>query len=139
MNDVTSIAVRCTNCGQQLPSEWASEIIKPPCPKCGSLKKEISIAIVEDAAIKIHESLRGKLKDANFSSKKNPRVDFFVGDDLRKSDGKWMQKERLIDKNNRQYREVVIDPQTGEIVHHVEEPLSDHFGHGSDKFNKSGG
>lgn len=60
-------------------------------------------------------------------SKKNPRQDIFTGDDLCKSDNKWMTKERIIDKDKDLYKETVIDPATGEVVHHYQEPLSDHF------------
>jgi len=47
-----------------------------------------------------------------------------------------MKKNRVIDKNNDKYFEQVIDPETGETVHHCEEPLSEHFGHGTAKFKK---
>jgi hypothetical protein len=89
--------------------------------------------IIENVGLEIHDSLRAKAKNVNMPSKKNPRVDIFAGDDLRKSDSKWMTKERVIDKDKNLYREIVKDPATGEIVHHDEEPLSDHFGHGSAK------
>ena len=92
--------------------------------------------IVEKAALDIKESLAGKMKDINYNSKKNPRYKFFEGDDLRKSDGKWMKKRRVIDKNNDKYLEIVVDPETDEVVHHCEEPLSEHFGHGSAKPKK---
>ena len=41
--------------------------------------------------------------------------------------------ERCIDKDNNHYKEIVVDPETGEIIHQCEEPLSEHRGHGSDK------
>ncbi len=33
--------------------------------------------------------------------------------------------------------EKVTDPETREIIHHNEAPLSDHYGHGSAKFKKN--
>lgn len=99
------------------------------------MKKNLDLALND--GVEVHDSLRGKVKDASLPSKKNPRVDFFSGDDLRKSDGKWMQKERVLDKDNDYYKEVVVDPETGEEIHHNEEPLSEHFGHGSVKFKKN--
>ena len=45
-----------------------------------------------------------------------------------------MQKERVIDRDKDQYKETVIDPQTGQVIHQNKEPLSEHFGHGSAKF-----
>lgn len=95
--------------------------------------------IVERVGVEAHDSVRGKVKDPSLPSKKNPRVDFFSGADLRKSDGKWMSKERVIDRDNDIYREVVVYPETGQTIHCNEEPLSEHFGHGSAKFKKDNG
>jgi len=47
-----------------------------------------------------------------------------------------MSKSRIINKYNDKYLEKVTDPETGDVIHHCEEPLSKHFGHGSDKFKK---
>ncbi len=136
MENEVNARIECADCGAKLPDEWISSKSKGACPKCGSNQKTIHLNIVEEAAVDIRESLTGKVKDVNFNSKKNPRYEFFEGDDLRKSDGKWMSKSRVIDKYNDKYLEKVTDPETGDVVHHCEEPLSDHFGHGSDKFKK---
>lgn len=40
---------------------------------------------------------------------------------------------RLIHRDNDLYREKVVDPDTGEVIHFCEEKLSDHKGHGSAK------
>jgi hypothetical protein len=55
------------------------------------------------------------------------------GDDLHRKSGKWMHKIRVIDHENDHYKEVVTDPESGEVVHCQEEPLSQHRGHGSEK------
>ena len=128
--------IECIDCGEKLPEEWIGSEKKSACPKCGSSKYFINLEFFDEAAIEIHESLNGKLKDPNYSSRRNPRYEFFEGEDLRKSDGKWMQKTRIIDKYNDKYIEKVTDPETGVVIHHSEEPLSAHFGHGSDKFRK---
>jgi DNA-directed RNA polymerase subunit RPC12/RpoP len=133
--DITQKIV-CSDCGERLPVEWISSGSKDNCPKCGSPNKTISIDIVEKAAFDIKESLAGKMKDKNYNSKKNPRYEFYEGDDKRKSDGKWMQKSRIIDKYKNEYFEKVVDPETGEVIHQCEESLSEHFGHGSAKFKK---
>ena len=122
----------CIECGELLENEYSSNNQdSKPCPKCGSIGKDIKIVFSD--RIDFHDNIRGKIKDANYPNKKNPRVAFFQGDELRKSDGKWMKKERLIDKNANIYKEVVTDPETGKIVHHCEEPLKNHKGHGYDK------
>jgi hypothetical protein len=47
-----------------------------------------------------------------------------------------MQLTRIIDREKDLYKEVVKDPDTGEIVHECEEPLSQHIGHGTAKCKK---
>ena len=49
-------------------------------PKCGSLKKEIIMKIVESLDIK--EILKGEINDKGYNSKKNPRYEFLKGDDI---------------------------------------------------------
>jgi hypothetical protein len=51
--------------------------------------------------------------------------------------GNLMRKERIFDRKNNFYKELVVNADTGEIVLDVEQPLSDHTGHGSAKVNKS--
>lgn len=126
-------SISCINCGEQVKKSNDSDN-QIPCPKCGSIGKSIKIIISD--CVSLHDNIKGKVKDKNYPSKKNPRVEFFQGDDLRKSDGKWMKKDRLIDKTKNKYTETVTDPETNEIVHHCEEPLSDHWGHGTDKIKK---
>lgn len=125
--------ISCTNCGTILPSEWASTGGEQACPNCNSTNQTILLEINETEGIEIHENIRGKLKDPSLPSKDKLRKDIFAGDDLRKSDGKWMKKERIIDRDSDYYKEVVTDPSTGEVIHSTEEPLSEHFGHGSAK------
>ena len=128
------ITVKCSTCGHILPSETASSKEEIPCSKCGSIQKDITVSVegVEEK-VPLHDCVRGKVKDKTMPSKDNPRVDFITGDDLRKKDNKWMKKSRTIDKDNNLYKETVIDPKTNEVVHHCEESLSDHQGHGSAK------
>ena len=130
------INVNCSDCGKRLPSQGAHEV-DIPCPVCGSNRKNILMEIIEDVGVSVHDSMRTKVKDPSLSSRKNPRVEVFAGSDLRKSDDRWMNKERVIDKDRDYYKETVSDPETGEVIHHTEEALSDHFGHGSAKCKKT--
>jgi hypothetical protein len=41
-----------------------------------------------------------------------------------------------VNRDNDSYREQIKEEKTGEIIHSVEEKLSDHFRHGSDKLPK---
>lgn len=137
MSDEVTQKIECSNCGKTLPSEWISSTESAKnCPDCGSDQKQITIGITDHLNFSPKESLSGKVKDSRYNSKQNPRHEFFEGDDLRHSDGRWMKKTRVIDKYNDKYIEKVVDPETGEIVHHCEEPLSAHYGHGTAKFKK---
>jgi len=62
-----------------------------------------------------------------------PRIEFVEGDDLHRDFGRWMKLSRQIDRENDRYRETVVDPKTGRVVHECDEPLSEHRGHGSAK------
>lgn len=134
---MNSRKIICTNCGADTGEiEGQANSNPQPCPHCGSMEKTILVKIEEEVQAK--ESLRGKVKDDNYRSKDKTRRDFFHGDDLHKESGKWYKKERIIDKDNDYYKEVVTDPETGEVIHECEEPLSVHRDHGYAK-NKIGG
>lgn len=133
--DMNTTKVMCADCGIELRSEETGSEKSTPCPTCGSVKRNLTLSITEQMQ-PAHDILTGKLKDKRFPSKKNPRVEFTVGDDQRKSDGKWMLKTRTINKEKNQYSEVVTDPETGAVVHKCEQPLSQHIGHGSAKKKK---
>ena len=49
---------------------------------------------------------------------------------------KMVPKERLIDRKSNRYKELVMDPDTGVVIHDTDEPLSQHTGHGSREDNK---
>ncbi len=135
MSDEMTITVFCADCNESLPSEWAHQATPENiCSRCGSVRKTIYINIAEDAGLEIHGNLRARTNNTTMPAKKNPRVDIFAGDDLRKSDNRWMAKERVINKDKNLYREIIKDPITGEIIHHNEEPLSQHSSHGTAKF-----
>jgi len=136
MSDDTTTTVICAECKANLPVEHAGSKVGSPCPNCGSTEKHIHFELRDEMRFEIHDSLRGKVKNVTLPSSKNPRVKFFSGDDLRKSDGKWMQKEMVVDRDNNLYKELVTDPQTGEVIRDCEEALSDHVGHGDAKFKK---
>lgn len=136
MDSIVDSKIECSDCGEALPQEWIGSKERGSCHNCGSNLKTISLNITEEVGVDIKDALTGKVKDLNYNSKKNPRYEFFEGHDVRRSDGKWMKKSRVLDKYNDKYLEVVIDPDTDEIVHYCEEPLSKHFDHGSAKFNK---
>jgi hypothetical protein len=50
--------------------------------------------------------------------------------------GQLMNKERIIDRKDNYYKELVVNADTGEVVRNVEHPLSEHKERGYAKFKK---
>ena len=130
--------VNCSDCGEPLPLELASSREKPPCASCGSTARTIMVT-VEDT-ITLHEKIGWETNDPNLPSRKKQkktRVEGITGSEWSDSLQKMVHKERLIDRKNDRYREVVKDTKTGDVIHEVDEPLSQHIGHGSAKSQKA--
>ena len=131
MDDVKQSAV-CSDCGIALPSPEGQEKQLSACPKCGSTKQTVRLEIFETVDLSIHDNVKGKVREG--PGKKGVKKEFFAGDDHRKSKDDWVDKQRVIDRENDRYQETVKDKKTGELIHHCDEPLSEHWGHGSAKF-----
>jgi len=127
------MAIKCGDCGRHLPSEMlATELVRNPCPVCGSTKQHIALNFFEEATLKLRDWMKGKIKDVTRRSKEKVRREFFYGSDQRKSCGEYIYKEREIDRDDNRYREL-IRSESGEIIRDVDQPLSDHINHGSAK------
>ena len=98
------------------------------CPQCGSKRRTVVLGYRE--SITLHEKTK---LSGTVDGEKKPKFEILQGDDLQKNTGKYMNKRRLIDRENNWYEEVVTDPETGEVIHECKEPLSDHRGHGDAK------
>lgn len=129
---MTNRVITCRNCDTRLDDDTDGQPSKP-CPNCGSLARHISLSFTD--TIEIHEKISLKAKQQGF---KKPRKELVTGDEKYVAQDRWVHKERVIDRENDKYLEVVKDPKTGEIIHQCEEPLSQHFGHGSAKHKEEG-
>jgi len=128
MSDGSSL-VRCGECETLLDEASTTPVAdRKPCPNCGSLSREISVTLSE--TIVLREKL--KLKGLR-TGLKRPFVEQISGDDLHRKTGRWMRLERVIDRVRNWYREIVTDPETAQVIHRSEEPLTEHRGHGSAK------
>ena len=52
--------------------------------------------------------------------------DITDGEDYHRNTGKWNIMRRVIDRANNWYEETFRDPESGDIVHHTSEPLTEH-------------
>ncbi|MFA4906713.1 MAG: zinc ribbon domain-containing protein [archaeon] len=124
--------IRCKDCGLLLDENPGAKIEdRKPCPGCGSSTRSIYMSI-EDRVV-VSDSISSKLKSPGI---KKPVIETISGSELYKRENILVNKERIIDRKHNRYHEKVVDPKTGEIIHEVEEPLSDHRKHGNAKFQK---
>jgi len=129
-------SVVCGECKAELPSESVSPGAEDaPCPQCGSLAKHVTLELSDSVTVQAHDNIRGKARKG--PGKKGITQDFFAGDDERVSKGDYVDKQRLIDRENDRYIEKVTDKVTGEVIHETDHPLSEHWGHGSAKIKKT--
>jgi hypothetical protein len=125
--------VKCGNCGKLLDEEPTTSVEnRRPCPECGSTARAFEVAV--SGSLPLHRQL--KLK-ARHGIKGKPFMEQTVGDDLHRKTGRWMKLHRVIDRAKNWYREIVQDPETGQVVHKSDEPLTEHRGHGSAKTKKT--
>lgn len=124
--------VNCGNCGSELDEDVSSGVeYRQSCPHCGSLTRRVSITVSD--TIHVHSKMKVAARHGN---RGRPFLEQIIGDDLYGKTGKWMIRQMIIDRAKDWYRETVTDPETGEVVHHSEEPLTQHRGHGSSKKRK---
>jgi hypothetical protein len=64
---------------------------------------------------------------------KKPIYESVSGDDLCRATGRWNKVTRQIDREHNRYKELVVDPGNGGVLHWCDEPLSEHVGRGSAK------
>ena len=124
----------CSNCGQALPSDTDSPD-RQPCSHCGSIDRHYHVEIQDQ--LEFRESVKYEMVDSTLpsnSKRKKTRVKASAGYEWSRGYGKLVYKEQTIDRRNDLYREFVMDPDSRAIIHQCEEPLSEHWGHGSAKF-----
>jgi hypothetical protein len=92
--------------------------------------------VIEDVNLEIHDQMQAKIKNDNLPSNKKVRKEMISGDEKRKDNDTWVNKERVIDRDEDFYKEKVTDLKTGKVLRDIEEPLSKHINRGSAKLKK---
>ena len=127
-------SVKCSQCGNAHSYGIRSSSNIQLCPECGSTDQQLQVEVSE--TISIYDKLRLNAFDSRLPSRtqqKRNQTEIISGHEWSVGLGKWVFKEHVIDKPNDLYRERITDPDTGEVIHECEEPLSDHTGHGDAK------
>lgn len=116
----------CADCGATIDEPGGMSISnRTPCSVCGSTNRNMSASVNEVA--KIREKIGMKQKRPGY---KRPVFESVSGDDVHKVTGQWNKLTREIDRENGRYKEVIVNPETGEVLRHCEEPLAAHVNRG---------
>jgi hypothetical protein len=126
-------ASRMRHCHQPLNSSYQAPSIRP-CPRCGSSARRVQVG--EALAIPKVE-IFGKLNWRSGEKRnRKPLRSGVTGDDFYKASGRWSSVTRVIDRLKDWYYEHIIDRETGQVLRHCDEKLSDHKGRGSARRSK---
>ena len=119
----------CSRCGASIDEPANTPVEERiPCPSCDSTVRTFGGHVQE--SLTLREKLGLKHKRPGY---KKPIYESVSGEDFHRASGQWNQLTREIDRENNRYKEHVVNPQSGEVIRHVDEPLRSHTGRGSAK------
>lgn len=128
------VVVTCQDCGTIVDEDPSTPVeTKQPCPSCGSKTRLIKVHAKAERVMEVHESAHLK---ARMPGEEQQYLEVEAGDSLYVKTGEYNQLKRVIDRQNDRYQEHIVNPRTGEVIRDVDEPLSEHIGHGSAKNSK---
>jgi hypothetical protein len=123
--------VWCGGCGKQLDESPNTPVHdRIPCPNCDSKTRKFGVVI--NAVAEVSSRMRAKARSGEAGKPGGkPWLTTMSEPSWSHARRKWMHREKTENRRDDRYTEVVWDPDTGEIVHQCDEPLSEHRGHGS--------
>ena len=130
---VSTDTIECADCGAEVNGHADMPERRIPCSKCGSTKRKYNVSISETLTIRGGIGVKAKR-----AGEKKPYIEDLSVPDHSRSLGKIVHRTRVIDRDNDRYFEKITDYETGEVIHHCEEPLSQHQGRGNAKQKKDG-
>lgn len=116
--NVDSWPIRCSDCGEELDAHADA------CPRCGSRNRSVHVAITGSLEALEQISLKKKRP-----GEREPFQEIKAGDEIYRETGERRRVERVIDRERDRYYERIEDL-SGDVIRHVDEPLSQHRGHG---------
>lgn len=132
MARATASRVTCANCKQPLEPRPANMSENPLCPGCGSIRRAHFLGL--EPSVTVSSTL-------GYQSRDDAGTKFgwgYIRRELFGLTGRLHRVERHFLRRMRgdKYVEHITDAETGALIRHLEEPLSEHKGHGSDKKNR---
>ena len=130
MTDQAQWVAACTACGEQIGAGTTPVPELPACPACGTDAPIVSLSVHEVGHIEVVESTRIVGRHGEVGQVR-PYLEHRNGADWSHALQRFVYKVRILDRDNDRYVEKVVDPETGDVLRDVEEPLSEHQGRGS--------
>jgi hypothetical protein len=116
----------CKACGAELDESARAPVEeRKPCLNCGSLEGHFALTLEARGAIGSNLGLK-----ARRGGRGKPFMELKQGENFSPIRDRFMHLLQIVDRRNNRYRKLVTDPETGEIVRDVDEPLSEHVGRG---------
>jgi hypothetical protein len=116
--------VYCSGCSLRT-GEDPDEFPHGPCPECGCGARYVRYAGPNAAQMMVRSTVKRR------PGQRKAPVESKQGDELSVATGRSVRVHRIIDRRRNLYYEKVHDPETRRVLHEVEEPLTEHRGHGS--------
>jgi hypothetical protein len=117
--------MQCNQCWQYLDESPYEE--RKPCPLCGGLGRNIAVEVTDSVTVRDQRRMKAK-----HAGDKRPFLESVSGSELHRDTGEWRDVQRVVDREGDHYSERITD-EAGNVVREVDEPLSDHRGHGAAK------
>lgn len=120
----------CLDCGSLVKEDNGFLMEqRTACKHCGSKERKYP-----QLAKSYNSGLSGVLKaKTNDHHNGRPSTNETAGASFFKREDRWVWRNVEIDRKRDNYEEIVLDPESGEIIHYCKEPLSEHRSHVSAK------
>ncbi len=126
--------ITCGECGELIDEPASTPIDeRKPCPRCRSSERDKRVYLTGNQpgptshlSAEVRHGAKGEVA---------PHQETKIGSVWSGERGRMVKWYRDINREANRYRERIVDPETGEVLRDVDEPLSDHRGHGSDRTN----
>jgi hypothetical protein len=115
--------IKCRDCDCELDQSYLAPN-KKPCPRCGSTV--LTVIKNMSATFSVKPSIYSKLRWWERIPKVKALQWGVRGDDLYHKTGRWSVVVRTYDRVKDWYYEHITDKETGQVLRHTEEKLSEH-------------
>ena len=110
----------CGNCSEQFECAGGGDSDICKCPGCSARTFHRTL----EASVQVIPAVTGK---GRRGGKGKPFVRFKIAKEWWRDGQKFIARMYCGDREKDHYSEKVVDPDTGQIVHQCDEPLSDHY------------